>query len=106
MNPWDLITLLLMAMPLLFCGGVWLGRVLEREQVRADGWLLVRAQLLDEFALPLTPEEREYAEAVADDIDQTGCDCTELCSMGPTCPGGMLARLPGAGCWRVVSDDD
>jgi hypothetical protein len=29
-----------------------------------------------------------------------GCDCTELCSMGPTCPGGMLARLPGAGCWR------
>ena len=30
-----------------------------------------------------------------------GCDCTELCSMGPTCPGGMLAGLPGSGCWRV-----
>ena len=29
-----------------------------------------------------------------------GCDCTELCEMGPTCPGGMLARLPGSGCWR------
>jgi hypothetical protein len=27
-----------------------------------------------------------------------GCDCTELCSMGPTCPGGILARLPGSGC--------
>lgn len=31
-----------------------------------------------------------------------GCDCTELCEMGPTCPGGMLARLPGSGCWRVT----
>lgn len=31
---------------------------------------------------------------------QEGCDCAELCSVGPTCPGGMLARLPGAGCWR------
>lgn len=29
-----------------------------------------------------------------------GCDCTELCSMGPTCPGGMLAHVPGSGCWR------
>lgn len=29
-----------------------------------------------------------------------GCDCTELCSMGPTCPGGMLADLPDSGCWR------
>lgn len=29
-----------------------------------------------------------------------GCDCTELCSMGRTCPGGMLAGLPGSGCWR------
>lgn len=33
-----------------------------------------------------------------------GCDCTELCSMGPTCPGGMLARLPGSGCWRSDLD--
>lgn len=23
-----------------------------------------------------------------------GCDCTTLCEMGPTCPGGMLAGLP------------
>lgn len=30
-----------------------------------------------------------------------GCDCTELCSMGPTCPGGMLAGLDGSGCWRT-----
>jgi hypothetical protein len=32
--------------------------------------------------------------------DSEGCDCVELCDMGPTCPGGMLARLPGSGCWR------
>lgn len=31
-----------------------------------------------------------------------GCDCTELCEMGPTCPGGMLARVPGAGCARTA----
>lgn len=31
-----------------------------------------------------------------------GCDCTTLCSMGPTCPGGMLADLPGSGCWRAT----
>jgi hypothetical protein len=31
-----------------------------------------------------------------------GCDCTELCSMGPTCPGGMLAGLPDSGCWRTT----
>lgn len=30
-----------------------------------------------------------------------GCDCTELCDMGPTCPGGMLAQLPGSGCARM-----
>jgi hypothetical protein len=30
-----------------------------------------------------------------------GCDCTELCGMGPTCPGGMLADLLGSGCWRT-----
>lgn len=34
-----------------------------------------------------------------------GCDCTELCSMGPTCPGGGLAGLPGSGCWRTNPDD-
>lgn len=33
--------------------------------------------------------------------DSPGCDCTELCSMGPTCPGGMLAGLPGSGCSRT-----
>ena len=32
---------------------------------------------------------------------EPGCDCDELCSMGPTCPGGILARLPGSGCWRT-----
>ena len=42
-------------------------------------------------------------EATAEDAEdeEGGCDCTELCSMGPTCPGGMLARLPGSGCWRT-----
>lgn len=38
-----------------------------------------------------------------DDPDPEGCDCTELCEMGPTCPGGSLARLPGSGCWRTTS---
>lgn len=33
--------------------------------------------------------------------ESEGCDCTELCSMGPTCPGGMLADLPNSGCWRT-----
>lgn len=33
--------------------------------------------------------------------ENEGCDCTELCEMGPTCPGGMLAGLTGAGCWRT-----
>lgn len=41
------------------------------------------------------------AAAWADVIETTpGCDCTELCSMGPTCPGGYFAGLPGAGCFR------
>lgn len=31
-----------------------------------------------------------------------GCDCTELCAMGPTCPGGMTAGLPGSGCARTL----
>lgn len=35
------------------------------------------------------------------EIEHDGCDCTELCSMGPTCPGGALAGLPGSGCWRT-----
>lgn len=30
-----------------------------------------------------------------------GCECTTLCSMGPTCPGGMLAGVEGSGCWRT-----
>lgn len=30
-----------------------------------------------------------------------GCDCTSLCSMGPTCPGAILAGMPGSGCHRV-----
>lgn len=30
-----------------------------------------------------------------------GCECTELCSMGPACPGAILAGLPGSGCHRV-----
>lgn len=30
-----------------------------------------------------------------------GCDCTALCEMGPTCPGGMAAGLPGSGCART-----
>lgn len=35
-----------------------------------------------------------------------GCDCTELCAMGPTCPGGILARLPDSGCWRTAPTRD
>lgn len=35
-----------------------------------------------------------------------GCDCAELCAMGPTCPGGMLAGLPDAGCWRTLDHLD
>lgn len=38
-------------------------------------------------------------------MSELGCDCTELCGMGPTCPGGILARLPGAGCGRSRSDE-
>lgn len=37
--------------------------------------------------------------------ESDGCDCIELCSMGPTCPGGLLAGLPGSGCWRSESAD-
>jgi hypothetical protein len=35
-----------------------------------------------------------------------GCDCAELCEMGPTCPGGGLAGLPGAGCHRTAPTTD
>jgi len=38
--------------------------------------------------------------------ESEGCDCTELCAMGPTCPGGMLAGLPDAGCWRTADAED
>jgi hypothetical protein len=44
--------------------------------------------------------DRRYAGAINRAGDD-GCDCAELCSMGPTCPGGMLAGLPGAGCRRT-----
>lgn len=37
--------------------------------------------------------------------DNDGCDCTELCSMGPTCPGGVLAGLSGSGCGRAQAAD-
>ena len=40
------------------------------------------------------------APAATEDKADDGCDCVELCSMGPTCPGGILAGLDGAGCWR------
>lgn len=33
--------------------------------------------------------------------DLFGCACKVICSMGPTCPGAILARLDGAGCHRV-----
>jgi hypothetical protein len=45
-----------------------------------------------------------YLEALASDAG--GCHCTELCSMGPTCPGGMKAGLPGSGCWRTQQPHD
>ena len=35
-----------------------------------------------------------------------GCDCTRLCEMGPTCPGAILADLPGSGCHRTARKDD
>lgn len=54
-----------------------------------------------------------FGSGVEADIDcpihgeepQGGCDCTELCGMGPTCPGGSLAGLPGSGCWRTKPTD-
>jgi hypothetical protein len=61
------------------------------------------------LAARLATAEQKWREAGARDalaeverrIAASGCDCTELCSMGPTCPGGMLAGLPGSGCWRA-----
>lgn len=44
------------------------------------------------------------AEPDEDYGDGDGCDCTELCEMGPTCPGGSLAGLPGSGCYRAQPD--
>lgn len=44
-----------------------------------------------------------YCPGVEEDYG-SGCDCTELCEMGPTCPGGMLAGLEGSGCWRTGAD--
>lgn len=59
--------------------------------------------------IPVATVEGDVVAALCTVCDQQlpasilkeGCDCTELCSMGPTCPGGMLAGLPGAGCWRT-----
>jgi hypothetical protein len=48
----------------------------------------------------LDSEKRTSRDIV---LEPEGCDCTELCSMGPTCPGGVLAGIPGAGCTRVTS---
>lgn len=39
---------------------------------------------------------------VSEEVLHDGCDCTELCSMGPTCPGAILAGLPDSGCYRRV----
>lgn len=36
MTAWDLVILLCVFQPILFCFGVWLGRILEREQTRMD----------------------------------------------------------------------
>lgn len=35
-----------------------------------------------------------------------GCDCTDLCNMGPTCPGAIAAGLNGAGCRRAVAQEE
>lgn len=49
--------------------------------------------------------DRSSCPVHADDDDEvySGCGCTTLCAMGPTCPGGMLAGLPGSGCHRTPS---
>lgn len=54
----------------------------------ADGYA---ADLLAVLAAHPAPEGEDFGP---------GCDCTDLCEMGPTCPGGMLAGLPGSGCHR------
>lgn len=55
--------------------------------------LTIRA--LDAPAQPTDEADEDYGP---------GCDCTELCSMGPTCPGGTLAGLSGSGCWRTADE--
>ena len=52
---------------------------------------------------PTCPPGCEVVEHDDEQEEAEGCDCAELCEMGPTCPGGMLARLPGSGCWRTAS---
>ena len=47
--------------------------------------------------ISLDSERRTSRDIV---LEPEGCACTELCEMGPTCPGGMLAGLPGSGCVR------
>jgi hypothetical protein len=56
-----------------------------------DDWLM---------RLPCPCNDRSEVVATIEPIEE-GCDCTELCEMGPTCPGGMLAGLPGSGCSRT-----
>lgn len=67
----------------------------------SDHWM-ARAVRGNRRHLGLSPQECEYR----DECPSDGCDCTELCSMGPTCPGGMLAGLPGSGCWRTRPDSN
>lgn len=52
-------------------------------------------------AAEATPNRTEKVALSEPENEHDGCDCTELCSMGPTCPGGSLAGLPGSGCWRT-----
>ncbi|GAB3988828.1 hypothetical protein [Nocardioides marmoraquaticus] len=56
-----------------------------------------------DLAFPLRvlwPEATPTGAQPGEVASSPGCDCSELCEMGPTCPGGMLARLSGWGCHR------
>ena len=82
-----------------------------RVEALADEWD-DRAEMWDQepyFARDLraalsAPQPADAPEGHGDADEAAGCDCAVLCGMGPTCPGGMLARLPGSGCWRTEGD--
>lgn len=46
-------------------------------------------------------DRNEHPATPTEEVEMEGCDCTELCSMGPTCPGGYFAALT-TGCHRAI----